>query len=63
MLADFNELGFEVMQRLERTIYGRDHQRGTLPMADVVALLISHNIMFQELELPLNSVVLIDPLV
>lgn len=61
LLADFNDQGFEVMQRLERTIYGRDHRRGTMPMAELAALLVSHNITFLQMEMPLNSVVLIPP--
>jgi hypothetical protein len=49
------------MQRLERQIYGRDHRRGTMPMAELVAKLTSQDLTFQRFELPLNSVVLIGP--
>lgn len=35
VIGDFSRTGFDVMQRIEREVYGRDHHEGTMPMTAV----------------------------
>ena len=59
LFADFSDLGFDVMQQLEREVYRRDHRRGDMPMADVMTLLQSKGCTVQRIELPLNVAVVV----
>lgn len=59
MIADFNDRGFEVMQRLEQEVYRRDHPRGQMPMAEVMRFLVSRGCVFSRFELPLNDAVVV----
>jgi ubiquinone/menaquinone biosynthesis C-methylase UbiE len=54
VLGDFNELGFEVMQRLHRTVYGNDHPRGFLKMAEMKSILQKSYDVIHEVVTPLN---------
>jgi ubiquinone/menaquinone biosynthesis C-methylase UbiE len=60
LIADFNDRGFEVMQRLEREIYGRDHPRGSMPMAEVERMLHT-GAGYEKLETRLNVAVVAGP--
>ncbi len=57
LIADFNERGFDVMQRLEREIYRRDHPRGSMPIANVERVLQESGARFETFETGLNVVV------
>ncbi len=54
VIGDFNELGFEVMQRLHRAVYRNDHARGFLKMADLAPLLQKSYDVMHEVVTPLN---------
>jgi ubiquinone/menaquinone biosynthesis C-methylase UbiE len=54
VIGDFNELGFEVMQRLHRAVYGNDHTQGFLKMVDLRPLLQETYDVIQEVVTPLN---------
>ena len=57
LIADFNERGFDVMERLEREVYRRDHPRRSMPMADVERVLHEAGARFRRFETGLNVVV------
>lgn len=59
LIADFNELGFDVMQRLEREVYRRDHPRGSMPMAEVERFLRETGARFERYETGLNVAVVV----
>ena len=54
ILGDFNELGFDVMQRLHRAVYGNDHHQGFLKMAELRPLLQESYSVIREVVTPLN---------
>lgn len=59
LIADFNELGFDVMQRLEREVYRRDHPRGSMPMAEVERVLREAGVRFERIVTGLNVAVVV----
>jgi ubiquinone/menaquinone biosynthesis C-methylase UbiE len=54
VLGDFNELGFEVMQRLHRAVYGNDHPQGFLKMAELRSVLQESYDVIHDVVTPLN---------
>jgi ubiquinone/menaquinone biosynthesis C-methylase UbiE len=59
LIADFNDVGFDVMRRLELQIYRRDHPRGTMPMAEVERMMLETKVRCERLETKLNTAVLV----
>lgn len=59
LIADFNETGFDVMQRLEQEVYRRDHPRGSMPMAEVERVLREAEMRFERFEMVLNVAVVV----
>lgn len=59
LIADFNETGFDVMQRLEQEVYRRDHPRGSMPIAEVERTLQEAGIQFERFETGLNVAVVV----
>jgi SAM-dependent methyltransferase len=57
LIADFNERGFDVMQRLEQEVYRRDHPRGAMPMAEVERVLQTAGLTYERFETKLNAAV------
>jgi ubiquinone/menaquinone biosynthesis C-methylase UbiE len=54
ILGDFNDLGFDVMQRLHQAVYRNDHPRGFLKMAELRLLLQESYDVIHETVTPLN---------
>ena len=54
VLGDFNERGFEVMQRLHRAVYGNDHPKGFLKMAETKSILQKSYDVIRDVVTPLN---------
>lgn len=54
IVGDFNETGFDVMQKIHETVYHNNHERGTISSDDIGSMLSDayHNI--QTLSTPLN---------
>ena len=55
VVGDFNEAGFEAMQRLHRLVHHKDHPRGTMPMRDAQGIIGQAYSLTTEIATPLNS--------
>lgn len=59
LIADFNELGFDVMQRLEMAVYRRNHPRRSMPMEEVGQVLRAAGVRCERFETALNVAVVV----
>jgi ubiquinone/menaquinone biosynthesis C-methylase UbiE len=53
VIADFNDAGFAALQHVHQTLHGRNHPRGSLPMAALPALLPPGSFHLREIRTPL----------
>ena len=54
VLGDFNETGFEVMERLHQVVYAGHHSLGTMPMKETAPALQDRYESVHSIETPLN---------
>lgn len=54
VIGDFNERGFEAMQKVHEQIYGNDHPRGLIKMSELEPLLRGHYKEVKVVHTPLN---------
>ena len=54
IIGDFSRNGFDVMQRIEQEVYGRDHHEGTMPISKVEEILRKGFTEIRIIETPLN---------
>lgn len=62
VLGDFNETGFEVMERLRQVVYAEHHPLGTMSVREAQPVLQSYYTEVEEKETPLNSVFIVGDL-
>lgn len=55
ILGDFNETGFEVMERLHQVVYAGHHSLGTMSMKEIEPVLQSRYRYVRSIETPLNT--------
>ncbi|MBF8295988.1 MAG: class SAM-dependent methyltransferase [Bacteroidetes bacterium] len=54
VIGDFNETGFETMQKLHQAIYGNDHPLGSMKISEVEPILRRHYVDVKVVLTPLN---------